>query len=280
MTDAIPPLRSGAYEIDVAGLTDPGRVRGRNEDQFLVASLHQMLRVHAASAPPEALGELTSDSRAYVFAVADGVGGRPDGDVASWTAVQEIADQVVRSMRVHVARENAGKMLGMLQRAVQAGHARIRAEAAGNATTFTMVVVAWPRAYLIHVGDSRCYRMRAGVLEQLSTDQTMAAALVEAGVLDADQAESSQWKHVLASALGGDEATPLCVPAEAQLGDKLLLCTDGLTKHVSDEEIAGVLRSAGSATAACRALVDLANERGGTDNVTVVAGCLRKRQPD
>ena len=104
----------------------------------------------------------------------------------------------------------------------------------------------------------------------------MAAALVEAGALSAEQAESSQWKHVLASALGGDEATPLCVPTDCRIGDKLLLCTDGLTKHVTDDEIAAVMRTSGSAASACRALVDRALERGGTDNVTVVAGCLRR----
>ncbi len=269
-----------AQDIDVFGVTHPGRVRDSNEDQYLIASMHKTLRVHGASAPPEALGDLTSESRGYLFLVADGVGGQPDGEVASWTAVRAIAEHVTHAMRFYAIREGKSReslFLEELQRSVAAGHARVRAEAAGTATTLTMVVVLWPRAYLIHVGDSRCYRLRDGELDLLSQDQTMAEALVSVGALTKEAAESSQWKHVLVSALGGDEAMPLTVPTDCRWDDVLLLCTDGLTKHVTDAQIREVLRSGQSAAAMTDTLLQRALENGGTDNVTAVVGRLRPR---
>ncbi len=274
---AIRPL---ADDVDVAGLTHPGRVRDTNEDQFLIASVHQTLRVQDSSVPAASLGGLTSESRGYVFMVADGVGGRPDGEVASWTAVRAIAEHVTQTTRVQALRGGAAQeahFLEELQRSVAAGHAQVQAVAAGTATTFTMVVVVWPRAFLIHVGDSRCYRLRNGTLELLSQDQTMAAALVAAGALKEELAAESQWRHVLTSALGGDEATPLTVPTDCLWDDVLLLCSDGLTKHVSDADIEAVLREGQDAKTACQTLLDRALSAGGTDNITVVIGRLRPR---
>jgi protein phosphatase len=272
-----------AQDIDVHGATHPGRVRSVNEDQYLIASMHKLLRVHGSSASPEALGDLTSESRGYLFLVADGVGGAPDGELASWTAVRAIAEHVTHVMRFYAIREGKARealFLEELQASVAAGHARVREEAAGTATTLTMVVVLWPRAYLIHVGDSRCYRLRDGELQLLSQDQTMAEALVAAGALTPEAAAASEWKHVLASALGGDEATPLTVPTDCHWNDVLLLCTDGLTKHVTDHEIGEVLRSGGSAEQMTSELLARALADGDSDNITAVVGKLRARETD
>ena len=144
------------------------------------------------------------------------------------------------------------------------------------ATTLTMVTVRWPRAYLIHVGDSRCYRLRGGQLGRLTRDQTMAQAMLDAGALSADQAEQSRFKHILYSALGGREVVPDAASTDIQWDDVWLLCTDGLTKHVSDEEIGEHLARPEAAEITCRRLVDLALERGGSDNVTVVVGRLKR----
>jgi serine/threonine protein phosphatase PrpC len=274
-----PDIRPLASDIDVFGLTHPGKVRTANQDQFLIASLHKALQVHHTSLPREQLGDLVSESRGYFCMVADGVGGRPGGERASGTAVQAIADWAVNTMRFHYQHDPVSESayLKDLTEAVLQSHEAIRAREAGTATTLTMVMFRWPRAYLVHVGDSRCYRLRDGKLEQLSKDQTMAQALVDAGVMPRDVADASRWKHVLSSALGAADAVPATSVYDHRWEDVMLLCTDGLTKHVSDNEIRGVLTDVKSAEEICRTLLNLALDRGATDNVTAVVGRLRER---
>jgi serine/threonine protein phosphatase PrpC len=265
--------------VDAFGLTHPGRVRSENEDQFLIASLHKQMQVHQTSLPADP-AILTSPARGYVFLVADGLGGRPAGALASETALQAIAEYVTNAMDLPARRsaEAEDAVLARMQRSVERSHEVVRAEAAlddesaGMATTLTMVMVFWPHAYLVHVGDSRCYRLRKGQLEQLTKDQTMAQYMLDAGVMSAEQAEQSRLKHVLWSALGGRELTPEAMTGEVEWDDVMLLCTDGLTKHVTDGEIRDCLIQPASTESMCRTLVDLALERGGSDNVTVVIG--------
>jgi protein phosphatase len=274
--DTRPP---SASEIDLFGLTDPGKVRKVNQDQFLIASLHKALQVHHTSLPREQLGDLVSESRGYFCMVADGVGGRPGGERASGAALQAIADWAVNTMRFYYRNDPVSESAYVrdLTEAVLQSHAALREREAGTATTLTMVMFRWPRAYLVHVGDSRCYRLRGGRLEQLSKDQTMAQALVDAGVMRPDVADASCWRNVLSSALGAGDAAPATSVYDHQWNDVMLLCTDGLTKHVSDDEIREILAGVKSAEGICRTLVDLTLERGGTDNVTAVAGRLRER---
>lgn len=264
--------------IDVFGLTHPGRVRPDNQDQFLIASLHKVMKVHHSSLPPEHLGQLTSDSRGFVFLVADGVGGGPGGRLASGTAMQAIVDYVIHAMDLNVRLDpkTEAMFLDQLRVSVERGHEKIRASGEegrrGMATTLTMVAVRWPRAYLVHVGDSRCYRLRKHRLDRMTRDQTMAQVLMDAGALTPNTAERSDLKHILWSALGGREARPELVTEDVEVGDVMLLCSDGLTKHVSDTEIRDALDRAVDAETMCTDLVSLALERGGTDNVTVVIG--------
>jgi protein phosphatase len=147
---------------------------------------------------------------------------------------------------------------------------------AGMATTLTMVVIRWPKAYLVHVGDSRCYRLREGELELLTRDQTMAQAMVDAGALSPEQAELSGLKHVLYSAIGASRAEPATMNTDVRWGDIMLLCTDGITKHVSDPELRGALRRCTSAEATARELVQLALDRGGSDNTTAIVGQIKR----
>jgi len=274
-----PDTRPLASDIDVFGLTDQGKVRKANQDQFLVGSLHKALQVHYTSLPREQLGELVSESRGYFCMVADGVGGRPGGERASGTALQAIADWAVNTMRFHYQHDPVSESayLQDLTEAVLQSHQAIRAREAGTATTLTMVMFRWPRAYLVHVGDSRCYRLRDGRLDQLSKDQTMAQALVDAGVMQPDAADASRWKHVLSSALGAADAAPATSVYDHRWDDVMLLCTDGLTKHVSDDEIRETLATVKSSEEICRTLVTLTLERGASDNVTVIVGRLRER---
>jgi len=270
--------RPHAQNIDLFGMTHSGIVRTENEDQFLIASLHKTLNVHSSSLSIAELGDLRGGAQGYLCMVADGVGGRPDGDVASGTAVRSVARYVAHCLHCYDLKEGErgeAQFLQELQKAMLDADKHVREDAAGTATTLTMVMAMWPRAYLIHVGDSRCYRLRNGVLELLSTDQTMAAALVEAKALTPLQAEKSQWRDVLMSALGGSETTPITVPTNIEWNDAMLLCTDGLTKHVTDSELQAALQQRHSAEQTVRDLVQLALDRGGSDNVTAIVGRLQ-----
>ena len=272
-----------AADIDVFGLTDVGKARSDNQDHFLIASLHKLLKVQRTSLPDEHLSDLVSETRGYLFLVADGVGSQPDGDVASGTALRTVAEHVTQFMdlyrRVDTRLEKA--FLAELAKAVERSHSVLRKRVSGEgadeqpATTLTMAAVLWPRAYLVQVGDSRCYRLRDGTLELLSQDQTIVQALVDSGVLTPEEAQRSPFRGMLASAVGGPNAEPMTTATDCEWDDVLLLCTDGLTRHVSDEEIQEELRTIESAEGSCRRLVDLALERGGRDNVTVVIGRLR-----
>ncbi len=284
MTEAQTPERPHSEQIDVFGLSHPGRVRTENQDHFLVGSIHKSMSVLHSSLPEESLGELRSPSRGFVFLVADGVGGVPGGQDASRTALSAIVDYVLRTMDLYVQMDPDVEpvFLADLVRSVQRSHEAVRAagegdeERAGMATTLTMVCIRWPRGYLVHVGDSRCYRLREGRLELLTRDQTMAQAMVDAGALSEDQAERSSLKHVLYSALGATRAEPFTLSTDVRWDDVMLLCSDGVTKHVSDDEIREALLRSTSAEATARELLALALARGGSDNTTLIVGRLRR----
>ena len=274
-------VRPVASDIDVFGLTHQGKLRRVNQDQFLIASLHKTMQVHASSVPATQLGDLTSESRLYLCIVADGVGGRPGGEQASGTALKAIAQYATHTMKLSSRHDEAqeGRFLEELERAVAESHAAVREDPESSATTLTMAVFRWPRAYLVHVGDSRCYRLREGKLELLTKDHTMAQALVDAGVLPPAEASATRWAHVLSSALGAEQPRPDIITLDSRWEDVMLLCTDGLTKHVAEDEITEQLATVKSSEMICRNLIDLALARGGTDNVTVVTGRLRERAP-
>jgi protein phosphatase len=206
--------------------------------------------------------------------VADGVGGSAGGGLASRSAVEALTEYVGQTAgcyyRLDVDTEH--EFLDQLEAAVRKAHERVRShtpKGRGPATTLTMVTLVWPRGYVIHVGDSRGYHWRAGRLRQFTQDQTMSELLVDEGVMTEEQARDSGMENVLSSALGADYIPSIGL-IDFRVDDVLLLCTDGLTKHVSDEEIAAILQRETTAESTCRALVDAALEGGGSDNVTVV----------
>lgn len=287
MTLQPPPDRPRRQQIDVFGLSHQGRVRTENQDHFLIASIHKAMSVLYSSLPERSLGELRSPSRGYVFMVADGVGGVPGGQEASRTALDAIVDYVLRTMDLYVQMDPdlEPDFLADLVRSVERSHAAVQAageadeERAGMATTLTMVCIRWPRGYLVHLGDSRCYRLREGRLELLTRDQTMAQAMVDAGALSEDQARRSSLKHVLYSAVGATRAEPYTLSTDVRLDDVMVLCTDGVTKHVTDDELREALLEMESAETTVRQLLDLVLERGGSDNATLIIGRLRPLDP-
>jgi protein phosphatase len=280
------PARPGKDRYDYFGLSHQGLVRTENQDCFLIGSIHKAMQVHQTSLPQETLGELVSPSRGYVFLVADGVGGIPGGKDASRTALGAIIDYVLRAMDLYVRldQDQEPAFLAELQRSVERSHEAVREagaaddERVGMATTLTMVCIRWPRGYLVHVGDSRCYVLRDGQLNLLTKDQTMAQAMVDAGALSPDQAERSGLKHVLYSAIGAMRAEPMTVTTDIQMNDVMLLCTDGVTKHLSDDEIREALIACTSAEETARGLVRLVLDRGGSDNTTLIVGRYKPAQ--
>ena len=270
---------ASGVRVDAHGATDIGRERHENQDQFLVAALHKVVEITETSLPEAYRTQFDSGARALLLLVADGVGGTPRGGEASSLTLDTIVQFVTNSMRCFYRLDEQVQqdLLEELAHSVQESHVKVREEASRSgvprmATTLTMAHVLWPRAYVVQIGDSRCYHLRGAALHKLTRDQTYAQELFDRGALTADEAQQSPLSQVLTHAIGG-EGTDL-VPEIGQVGletgDTLLLCTDGLTKHVSDEVIGGILATAPSAEAASRALVSAALDGGGSDNVTVV----------
>lgn len=273
-------------ELDLFGLTHPGKVRPENQDHFLLCTVHPQAVIHGTSLPdPEKLAA-RGQRLATVMLVADGVGGSAAGREASQLAAETIMGYVTSTLRSYPAMgsQNDEDFLTALRAAALEADATVRSAAAERAqatgrlssksmaTTLTLVLAVWPWMYVVQVGDSRCYYFRDGELQQVTRDQTMAQDLVDKGALPADRAAQSPFSHVLASSIGGPEATPEVSRVALSRSGCVLMCTDGLTKHVSDAEIAAQLGAMTSAEQVCSALLDLALERGGSDNITVLAG--------
>ena len=236
--------------------------------------------MHGSSLPDVSRLPLTGERMAYLALVADGVGGHSAGGEASRVALEAIAQYVTHSMKCYYTHDPAQEeeFLERLHDSVMQCDALVRAEGEGQpglegmATTLTLLMAIDMRAYVVQVGDSRCYQLRDGELYRVTKDQTVAQELVDHGALTESKADISKWSHVLTSTIGGSEANPVITQIDVDFEDVLLLCSDGLTGHLKDDEIRDYLVNIESAESACRALVGEALERGGSDNVTVVVG--------
>ncbi len=271
-------------EIDVFGLTHTGKVRSENQDHFLIASLHRQIRVHLTSMSSIGQAMHETDRLAFLAMVADGVGGGRAGEEASRFAVESIASYVNNSARTYYTADigDDTSFRETLEEAALRVHEALNARAEqhpayrGMATTLTLYLGVWPRIYLLQVGDSRYYFLRGGELTQVSRDQTMAQALIDMGVLTRSDQKLDRFSHVLSSAIGGAQSTPVVTGVQNDWGMVHLLCSDGLTRHVSDERIADRLRNMTSARAVCEQLLDDALDGGGRDNITIVVGRTMK----
>ncbi|MHB1312304.1 MAG: PP2C family protein-serine/threonine phosphatase [Gemmatimonadaceae bacterium] len=273
------PRKPRDRELDVFGLTHVGKVRAQNQDHFLIASLHKHLAVSLTSIPPETLKSGDTDRLAFLAMVADGVGGSAGGEEASRTALDAITAYITRSMHCYYTADpnDDAEFVQILQDGALRvhGHVTERGSAmdrAGMATTLTLFLGVWPRAYILQVGDSRYYTLRNDRLVQVSRDQTVAEDLVAAGVIQRSDPAHQRWTHVLSSAVGGPEASPVVTAIENDWYHVHLLCSDWLTKHVSDEQIATRLRTMTSSKQACEALLQDALDGGGSDNITLIVG--------
>jgi len=232
-------------DVTAHGRTDVGRQRERNEDALLILD--------------------------RVFAVADGMGGHRAGEVASATALEPLAALETADLPDEDATRTALVEAVTAANAAVAGRARTEPDLEGMGTTLTAVLVRDGLAHVAHVGDSRAYLLRDGRLAQLTDDHTLVQALVDQGRITADQARTHHSRSVITRAIGVGtevEVDVLAVPLAA--GDRLLLCSDGLSGVVPDDDIAALLTANPDDDAAAAALVDAANAAGGPDNVTVL----------
>jgi serine/threonine protein phosphatase PrpC len=280
----LPARKPREDEIDAHGVTHPGKVRRDNQDHFLLGSLRKQLVLRLTSIPE---ADLPADTErlASLAMVADGVGGAARGETASRVALAAATQYVSRSMSCYYrASDDDQEFHDALQEAARQCHAELlrRGEEdpayEGMATTLTLYLGVWPRAYLLQVGDSRCYLLRQGELTQISRDQTMAQAMVDVGAMKAEEAAGTRLAHTLTSSIGGRQTDPKVTRIDMTWGHVLLLCSDGLTRHVSDARIRDVLRSMTSARQACETLLQEALEGGGSDNITVVIGRAMPRE--
>ena len=227
---------------DSAGRTDAGRVRRRNEDSFVLD-------------PP-------------LFAVADGMGGAQAGEVASRLAAAAFreyhdADRLEPAERVEAIIQEANRRIYE--------RARTDAEASGMGTTVTAAILTNGRVSIGHVGDSRAYRIRDGELEQLTEDHSLVADLMRSGRLTPEEADAHPQRSVITRALGTDADVDVdTVTVDVEPGDLFLLCSDGLTTMVPEEDILRIAQEADNLDGAARTLVRAANSGGGEDNITVV----------
>jgi len=273
-------------EIDVYGLTHAGKVRPDNQDHFLICALRKQMVIHQTSLPETEHLMAGPERLAFLAMVADGVGGGARGEEASRLALEAVTQYVSGTMRCYYAAGSADdvEFSEALQEGALQCHAELKRrgeedpEYRGMATTLTLFLGVWPRAYLLQVGDSRCYVYRNGELSQITRDQTMAQELIDLGVLARADAATTRFARTLSSSLGGRQTDPVVTRFDNDWGTVVMLCSDGLTAHVSDDRIRELLRSMASAKQVCEDLLREALEGGGSDNITIIVGRTLPRE--
>ncbi|CAN1210027.1 PP2C family serine/threonine-protein phosphatase [Tumidithrix helvetica PCC 7403] len=230
-----------------AGETDTGCVRSANQDSYYI------------------------DPEGRFFVVADGMGGHAGGEEASRIATQEIRAYL------EIAWDQGETPQQLLQQAISKANLAIVADQNAHpirgdmGTTVVIVIFKEAQPWYCHIGDSRLYRLRGAKLEQITDDHTWIARAVQTGAVNPNDARSHPWRHMLLQCLGREDLKPIeAAQIDIHPGDRLLICSDGLTEELSDDRIAYHLKSIRSCQQAAKALVEAAKLRGGRDNITVV----------
>jgi serine/threonine protein phosphatase PrpC len=274
----VAPVTPGPLRVTAFGVTDKGNVRAHNEDQFLIAELSKSMRVWQTTLPEPKLQ--VGEERAHLFLVADGMGGHQAGERASALAVAAIEQFTLNTFKWFLGgdRSEVEKALAQFQLALTQADVRIVEEAeehpelSGMGTTVTMAFQVGAQLCVVHVGDSRAYVYRDGDLHQLTQDHTLTADLVRSGALRPDQVSGHHFRHVITNVVGGPHAG-VAVEAhafEVRPGDRVLLCSDGLTEMVTDDVMAAALQAEPTPEGAARRLLSQAMSGGAPDNITIV----------
>lgn len=264
-------MTKGSVRVSVFGKTDLGRTRDHNEDTYLVADLSSGSVVSSATAAEHVVGP-----RGCLFMVADGMGGAAAGELASSMAAQVIFEHLSTTWRTD-ADASGERFAFRLREAVERANAEIHAYAQehadvrGMGTTLTAAGVFGSTLFLAQIGDSRAYLIRDGRAFQLTKDQSLTQRLVDAGELTEEEAETNVRRNIILQALGPDPRVRVVLSTEeVRRGDVLVVCSDGLSGLVRRDEIAELIGREPDLATVGSQLIDLANERGGPDNITVV----------
>jgi protein phosphatase len=278
-----------AGTIRYAGKTDIGKKRSSNQDQFLVAELCRSLNQCESSLPIDAHSLLYGASQSHLLMVADGMGGHQAGNRASELAIQYFVGCILSSQQWMTVPDqaNEGRFLETLRSFLAAAHQAILMESSskesyrGMGTTLTVAYLAWPKMWIVHAGDTRCYLLRDAVLQQLTRDHTLANQMASQGLLVPDPSERSPWSNVLWNALGASEPQIVAeiYTVDLQIGDRILLCSDGLNKHLEDHQIQAILNKREAPDTTCEILIQRSNELGGSDNVTTIVADILPPNP-
>jgi PPM family protein phosphatase len=261
----------GEIRVKLFARTDVGQIREHNEDNFLVADLTRKSRGLLEANRSGALGPHGS-----LFAVCDGMGGAAAGEIASQLAVDIVYERMVEGL-LEGEPLSRDELARRLVRAIEAAGLRIFQEAKldrtrrGMGTTVTAAALVDDHLFFAQVGDSRGYLLRQGNLVQLTRDQSLVNQLIEAGQLTEEEAETFEHNNIILQALGTADTVQVDLTfCELRKGDKLLLCSDGLSGMVRFEDIREALRSMPEPIEACKLLTERANQAGGHDNITVI----------
>jgi protein phosphatase len=268
-------------QSETFGMTDIGMKRAVNQDQFLIAELSKSMLVSASSLGEIATGRFFGGIQGQVLLVADGMGGHAAGEKASSMVLQHLISRLLNSVHWFFQSDTDSEedFINGLKSLLIDAHTRVLAESrenqavAGMGTTLTMAYIHWPTMYVVHAGDSRCYLIRDGVTQQLTKDHTLARQMVEAGGMKPEDEATSRWSNVLWNVVGGNSQRELLAEVhrvDLREEDSIILCSDGLYRYLDQEQISEMLVKQPNASVLCKQLVDLANQRGGEDNVTVI----------
>lgn len=272
MNDAEAPApisgRAGIIGLNVFGRTDVGQIREHNEDNFLIADLTKQTRTLTEEERHPVVGP-----RGIVLGVCDGMGGAAAGEIASQMAVDTLYESFIDSSPP----ADHDVLARRLVRAVEAAGQRIFNEARvdrtrrGMGTTATIAALVDSRMFIAQVGDSRAYVLRNSQLIQVTRDQSLVTQLIEAGQLTEEEAETFEHNNIILQALGTADTVQVDLTyVDLRQGDRLLMCSDGLTGMIRAEEIRQVLVNQADPLVACKELTDRANAAGGHDNITVI----------
>ena len=271
---------SSVPRADFGAVTHPGKVRPQNEDHYVIVRRSRLRNVLLTNLPREAIPNY--QEHAYALAVADGVGGNAFGEVASFLALQVAGELGINEIKwpMKINEEEAKELLQkmkaygeMIHRAIEQFSIQ-RTEFEGMATTLTIAYTAGLDAFIGHIGDSRAYLFRNNALSQLTRDHTMTLPVGDVDNAGVPIATIPQFRCVITNVLGAGRETVFVETKHLRLrsGDRLLLCTDGLSDMLSNEDISDCLSKVPDSQAACEILQERALAKGGLDNITVVLG--------
>ena len=266
---------------EIYGTTNVGLIRADNQDAFLIANL-ETGDIATTSAP----SVISVHTAPFIMIVADGVGGAASGALASSIATETVLSELHRWWR-KVPKRSPESIEAALKRGIDAANREIFQTAStapehhGMGTTATLTLVLEGEAFIAQVGDSRAYLVRKGSAKQLTKDQSFVQRLIDAGRMTAKEAAQSEHRNIILQALGPEEKVVTdFYRVKLENDDTMVLCSDGLSNQVSNEDIARITRGSAKPQDICNALIEEALHTGAPDNVTVITARLRSVDAD